>query len=306
MVHQCTKQKKMFWRCGIIFIFILFLIFLHNNNIVSNEEQTLIGKKQIKIHDTTRFFDDQLFYQGVSAKRIDDSNFDKKIYGAITPHHLLPSFIIAEIFERIAQQGTQTIILLSPNHYDIGNAPVLASELSWNTPYGEIKSQNDIIYELTRKNYIETNEAVLDNEHGIAGLLPFITYYDNSIRIVPLILRQDLTKKQIQDLSKSIADVVDEKTVVVASVDFSHYLNSAQAERNDEQTHKAIEKKDYNKLLQMNNDYLDSPEAIVILSQIMEQLGVNSSETLYHTNSGRLLDNPFAQTTSYFGMIFTN
>jgi len=258
----------------------------------------------LTVHDTKKFFDEYLFQKGI-AETSSTNSIQGKIVGAVVPHHLIPSFIIADIFECIANQGTKTIILFSPNHQDIGDTSVLTSKIAWDTPTGKILPEIDVIQKLIQKDYISIDEDVLDNEHGIAGLLPFVTHYDSDIRVVPLILRRNITREQIQDLSQSLASMVDDKTVVVASVDFSHYLNSMQAEENDIDTLKAMKEKNYDKLLQMNSNHLDSPEAITVLLQIMEQLNIKSSEILHHTNSGRLMDEPFAETTSYFGMIFT-
>ncbi|MEA3322960.1 MAG: AmmeMemoRadiSam system protein B, partial [Patescibacteria group bacterium] len=229
----------------------------------------------------------------------------KHIFGAIVPHHLFASFIIADIFAKIAQQDTQTLILLAPNHQNIGNTPVLTSELAWETPHGKILPDAAMIGSLIQKDYISVDENILDNEHALGSLLPFIAYNNDAIRIVPLILRQNITKEQLQDLSKSIANIIDDKTIVVASVDFSHYLNSDEAEKNDEKTLQVMERRDYSTLLQMNSDYLDSPEAITVLLQVMEQLGAKSFEVLHHTNSGKLMDDLQSQATSYFGAIFT-
>lgn len=299
MTHLSITKGKL------IFIGIALICLIGIGFILRAKQDEIIDEKQITIqdHDVERFFDEHLFQKGI-AETESAKPTQGKILGAIMPHHLIPSFIIADIFERIASQGTQTIILLSPNHYDIGATSVLTSKIVWNTPYGEVLPHSDIIQELIKKDYISIDEKILDNEHGIAGLLPFAKYYNDEIRVIPLILRQNITKEELRDLSRSIANVIDDKTVVVASVDFSHYLNSDEAEKNDVETLKVMDKKDYDALLQMNSDYLDSPEAIVTLLQIMEQLDIRKSEILHHTNSGRLMDEPSAQTTSYFGTVF--
>jgi AmmeMemoRadiSam system protein B len=263
---------------------------------------------QIKTNDTEQFFDEHFFRQGISIKDRQEK-IEGTIRGAIVPHHLLASFITADIFERIASQGIQTIILLAPNHQDIGEVPILTSERAWKTSYGEILPHSEVISHLVGKEYIMIDESIVSQEHAIGGLLPFIAYYKKQlqpIQIVPLIIRQNISREQLQDLSQSLASVTNEKTVIVASVDFSHYLDSNHAEENDERTKDAMEGKDYDGLLKMDSAYLDSPQAIVSLLQTMDQLGVESSRILYHTNSGRLFDYYATQTTSYFGIIFVD
>jgi len=268
------------------------------------QEKSDVQKDDFVVHDVGRFFDEFLFQKGIAENK-KQIQIQDKIRGAIMPHHLIPSFIIASIFKSISEQNIETIILLSPNHYDIGDTPVVTSKISWETPYGKIEPNNKIIQQLLQKDYISVDEAVLDNEHGIAGLLPFVAYYDKSTKIVPLALRQNLTKEQLQDLSSEISNIIDDKTIVVASVDFSHYLTSEQAQKNDEKTLQVLQQRNYDELSQMNNDYLDSPESIAMLLYIMDNINIKGENVMYHTNSGELLDNPIDGVTSYFGVLFT-
>ncbi len=300
MTHLSITKGKL------IFVIVALICLIAVSFILREKQDEAVVKEQIIIqeHNVERFFDEYLFQRGV-AETENTKPTQGKILGAIVPHHLIPSFIIADIFERIASQGIQTIILLSPNHYDIGTTPILTSEIAWNTPYGEVLPHSNIIQKLTQKDYISVDEEILDNEHGIAGLLPFIKYYSDEIKIVPLILRQNLTEEQIGDVSKTIADVIDDDTVIVASVDFSHYFTSDEAEQKNEESIKVIEKRDYDKLLEMNSDNLDSPEAISILLQTVDKIGTKHLQMLHNTNSGKLMDDLYGETTSYFGIIFT-
>lgn len=300
-----TNSKLLFVSVAVIcfVVIVLFVQYKQKNN-EKNINQTEIQASGISTHDTNRFFDKYSFQNGISIKD-DTIENQKRILGAIVPHHLLPSFIIANIFDRITRQDVETIILLSPNHHDIGNTPVVMGKLGWSTPYGEIKPNIEIINAFTQKDYISIDDKILDNEHGIVGLLPFLAYYKNDIKIVPIALRQNMTKDQLNDLSQSIADISDEKTVIVASVDFSHYLTSAQAQQNDKETQNAMKNYNIDKILQMNSDYMDSPQAIVVLLQAMELNDAKSMNILYNTNSGKLMNDLYGKTTSYFGVVFT-
>ncbi|MEN8252661.1 MAG: AmmeMemoRadiSam system protein B [Patescibacteria group bacterium] len=286
---------------GVMVLVLNSVIDIYNKKNWKNE--TVVQVENIKEHDVKKFFDEYLFQKGISG---DKSKIEVhgEIYGAIVPHHLIPSFIIADIFERITKQDTKTIILLAPNHHDVGNTPVVVGALEWNTPYGKIMPNTEMISKLSQKDYISIDDQILDNEHGIAGLLPFITYHRNDIKIVPIILRQNITREQINDLSKSIVDIKNDNAVIVASVDFSHFLTSAEAEQNDKRTKMMMKDHDIDELLRMNTDYLDSPEAISVLLQTMKQIEVPSMNILYNTNSGYLMNDPYGETTSYFGIVF--
>jgi MEMO1 family protein len=93
-------------------------------------------------------------------------------------------------------------------------------------------------------------------------------------------------------------------TLILDSVDFSHYLTAAQAERNDKKTLDIMQRFDYPSLFTLNNDYVDSPPSIGVFLMAMQALGATDSTMLYNTNSGFLEGNDYIQTTSYFSIMY--
>jgi len=55
----------------------------------------------------------------------------------ISPHHLVAEKMIDEIFIKIAQENNnaeiERIILISPNHFNLGNGWIIASDKNWET-----------------------------------------------------------------------------------------------------------------------------------------------------------------------------
>src|SRR3990172_11618039 len=100
-------------------------------------------------------------------------------------------------------------------------------------------------------------------------------------------------------LGEALASRWDEGTVFVASVDFSHDLVESQAERNDTLTLEALRWGDAATLFTLDNRYLDSPPAIATLMAAMTGLGADHFVLLENTNSGALLNDQLAPTTSY-------
>ena len=58
-----------------------------------------------------------------------------KVYGGIVPHHLLVKDKIAAYFKGLENDDYQTVILISPNHFNYGRANVISSQADWQTPY---------------------------------------------------------------------------------------------------------------------------------------------------------------------------
>jgi AmmeMemoRadiSam system protein B len=73
------------------------------------------------------------------------------------------------------------------------------------------------------------DDEVLDVENSVGTLVPFIMHFSPETRIVPLILHSRRFLQEIDRLLDAIAPCLKEDAVVVASVDFSHYLTRQEA-----------------------------------------------------------------------------
>lgn len=264
-------------------------------------------KTPLKISGTQPlvFFEKDYFFTGILNAKQGKNPLNNRIAGGIIPHHLLASNIIADFFSRLAVQKPTTVILIGPNHYEKGDDDVLSSDFRWQTPFGVVSPDIKIITELKNKSFLQIDNAIAEKEHSVAGIMPFIKYYVPDAVVVPLIIKSGLSLEKINLLATSIAQFKG-NVVVIASVDFSHYLNSAEAQTNDAESLLALRQYDFERLLSFrtNNEHLDSPASIVLLLKTMQQKGTTQSEILQHTNSGIIQNKPFQQTTSYFGIAY--
>lgn len=250
------------------------------------------------------FFDEDTFFAGIEKAKSSNGLFANSIYGGIVPHHLYPSFIIADFFNHLAKQNPDTVILVGPNHYETGNYFALASRYSWETPFGNVEPNTELIDKLLEKKVIEIDEAVLPKDHSVAGIMPFLEYYLPNSKVVPIILSRFMTKGDIDLLSKSLEGHINKKVVIIASVDFSHYLTNFEAQERDKVTLELMKNFNYDRLLLLNNEYLDSPPSIVLLLKTMQALDKQKMQILDHTNSGQMQKNNSIETTSYFSIGF--
>ena len=260
---------------------------------------------------TISFFEASSFYPAVEAvSKKPLFTLPKPVFGATTPHHLIPSPAIASLFSELKKQHPQTIILLSPNHFQAGSQIFLTSNESYPTPFGNLTT-NEKIYQkiLSAKNnntpLFEENHTALGNDHGIGALAPFITYYLPDTTIVPILIRDGSTEKDMQQLTQILAPFISTNTPLITSVDFSHYLPLAEANKKDTITWDAIFHWNLASLIRLNsNDYLDTPTGMATLLNIMKQKGTTMTKN-YHDNSGNILHQPKIPSTSYFILTFT-
>lgn len=250
------------------------------------------------------FFDKDTFYSGVEQAKNEGKAFTDHISGGVIPHHLFPGFIITDFFNRLSKQNPKTIILIGPNHYERGNFKALVSVYGWQTPFGIVEPNDVIINDLVRENLIKVNEEVVSEDHAVAGIMPFVKYYLPDAQVVPILISGYMSQEEVQVLANSLKGHMDKDTILVAAVDFSHYLTSQQAQEKDKSTLELMKNFSYKQLLSLNNDYLDSPPSIVTLQYVMQKMGKTNFKILQNTNSGILTNNHTSPTTSYFSIMY--
>lgn len=264
---------------------------------------TLDSLKERGTHKV-KFFDEKTFNEGVDKAKDSVQPLSYHVSGGIVPHHLFAGFIIADFFARLSVQKPMTIILLGPNHYEKGNFKALTSLYNWDTPFGLVSPDDRIISNLSEHNLVKVDEETLPNDQSLSSIMPFAKYYLPNVKVVPILLSGGLTKDESEVLSNSLSNLITKDVIVIASVDFSHYLTSTQAKERDETTLQVLKESNYRELYLLNNDYLDSPSSIGVLLMIMQRLGTTKMDLLFHTNSGELQNDEYLQTTSYFSIIY--
>jgi AmmeMemoRadiSam system protein B len=167
-----------------------------------------------------------------------------------------------------------------------------------------VKPDQKIIDSLMKNGTVAIDEKVMDGEHSMGGIVPFIKYYLPDAQVVPLIVSGKLNKEEIERLVGILDTYISDKTVLVASVDFSHYQTQAKAEQNDETTLQLMKERDLDQILTLSSAYIDSPPSIAVLLSLMMRRNIEKFELVYHTNAGQILGNPHKEVTSYFSFVF--
>ena len=251
-----------------------------------------------------RFFDEELFHRTKSEIAQYPKDEERDIRGVVIPHHLLPGHIIAGTLREVSPQEISRIILLGPDHYQRSQQSIATSDYAWETPFGSVLCDSQSMALLEKETFIKKEPKVLEYEHSVSGLMPYIKYFFPDTAVTPLVIRPDITNEEVQRMSEILRSLLKEEGVLlVASVDFSHYLFSEEARENNKKTKTIMENREYGTLRSLNSDYVDSPESLEIFFRSLDGAGFGNMEILYDTDSGTLTGNPYGQTTSYFGII---
>ncbi len=159
---------------------------------------------------------------------------------AVSPHHLLVDWKIASLFKALGNDQTPTVVLISPNHFSAGQSDAQISLATWNTPYGKLASDRDLIEKfVSQVPFLKNEEDTFLKEHGIFNLTPFVKRSFPNAKVISLALKESLSLAEAQTLGTAIAKIAPQ-AMVIASVDMSHYLPETVALYHDAVTQHAL------------------------------------------------------------------
>lgn len=217
---------------------------------------------------------------------------------AVLPHHSLVNSQIAKFFNSIKNQPIERVIIVGPNHKDIGKAGILTTKASWQVGENTLSSDAGFVDTLLNNSWVQEEDTVFENEQSITTLVPFVSYYFPDAKLVPIIIKSTVSYEDSSKLGELIKQQPDENTLIIASVDFSHYLPYLQAEANDKYSEQLLLTKDTQGFFGLGSDYLDSPQSLAVLfSAITDPM---EPSILFHGNSTELNPTTSNSTTSYF------
>ncbi len=170
---------------------------------------------------------------------------ERSIKGLVCPHagYVYSGPVAAHSYKALVEDGLpDTVIILGPNHHGMGSGVAVADE-PYSTPLGTMEIDEELATALAG-DVIKIDDVAHRNEHSLEVQIPFLQYFSNSLKIVPICCtKQDLrTSKKIGEKIKKAAEGKD--VVVIASTDFSHYVLKKNAEKKDKMAIDQILKND--------------------------------------------------------------
>ncbi len=218
----------------------------------------------------------------------------------IVPHHDIVERQRLEVLKKAAglRQEPKRILLISPNHYDSGEAAIQLYDEPLTSNEGTLNIDQSLLGKaLETEARVEKPSFI--NEHGIKLLLPDIAKVFPNTPILPVILKSTATQAALDEFVQRMqANCTD--CLVIASVDMSHYQPYAISELHDEATIHALRSLNSNFLLSKTE--ADSPQSLYIAAEWAKRTGTLHFSLQEHTNSTQLIDDLYAEgTTHIFG-----
>jgi len=209
----------------------------------------------------------------------------------------LAASLIAQQFALAADPAVTRVFLLTQNNWDAGSSPIITSKYKWRTPLGSLEPDTYAVRSLVKTGLVQVEESIFDKEHGITGVIPYIAFAFPNAVVVPLVIRDDTSDEAIDLLVEHLNELKNANTVIVGTIDMSHYLPKPIADAHDRHTRETIESLAYSSLSRLDIDTAPTLRAILKLAEL------DGEEAFVKTgaaNSADIVgDNTLTSTTGY-------
>ena len=236
-----------------------------------------------------------------------DSGNKQDIVSGVVPHHLLAKDMMEDFFSYISsREKPKTIVILSPDHFQSGilmesNSFITIALDSNQKEFNNLKVDTLLWEKLLKENKMILNNSAVIAEHGVTVLFPYIKKYFPETNILPILIPADITKEQVEKLVKTVDENTLPNAIVVASVDFSHYLPSQAANFHDVKSIRVLLNFEEENFENIEVDCWQALYAARLFANLRQK---EVPRIIAHKNSVDFLNLELEETTSYFSVVF--
>ncbi len=216
-----------------------------------------------------------------------------RIKGVIVPHagHMYSGQVAAYAYRLLEKTDFKRIVMIGPSHRALFEGISVNLRNGYETPLGIAPVDRDFAQRLIesspRISWVPRAHA---REHSLEIQLPFIQTVLNHATIVPILMGQQ-DYGTCQELANSLANILkaDEKTLLLASTDLSHFHSYERAKAIDREFIKHVQNYDpegLGKSLSLRNCEACGGGPAVATLLAAQKLGAKRSVILNYANSG--------------------
>lgn len=233
-----------------------------------------------------------LFLSSFLKDGISDNKKSPKIRGAVVTHHDVAEELMVDLGKKLFNQSEfiNNIVIVGPNHDEIGK--------------GNLLSDDELLVGNCQK-FLTYDRETVNRDHACFAPKTVLEKYLTKTKISCILVSSRTREEEIKKVVEILKSNLGEDGVLVASVDFSHYLPLRDALEKDSITWKYIEDFDVEALQKLGNDHLDSPKTMAILFSYLKSIGATNFLKIKHVNSAQILGTlDSSSTTSYFEVVY--
>lgn len=216
-----------------------------------------------------------------------DYEIDSATRIILIPHHLVAAREIANVLK--ASPKTTTVYFLLPDHFSQSKTCAAVTDSNWDTFSGTMNINPQISTRLASSStLIGINNSAFSGEISYKALAPYLAKaFGDTARIQPIMISHSCTTAERQEIANIITSELSNNpdSLLISTVDFSHYLPAEPADFHDELAKDVITGLAD---LEVDKVELDSASALSVTLKTARDLGLGSVSILEHTNSLRL------------------
>lgn len=209
----------------------------------------------------------------------------------IVPHagYEYSAQVAAYAYKLLEGRQYNNVILVGASHRKAFEGVAACDYDSFETPLGKVPVDKEAVRELMKvDNKIFIDNAVHAQEHALEVQVPFLQKTLKDFKITPLLLGSTDPGMCVK-LADDIFRISDDKTLVIASTDWSHYYDYKTAVKLDSEGLEAVKENDPDKLLRCaaegKSEACGLP-AVLAAMLYAGQKAANVSTVLKYANSG--------------------
>ena len=253
------------------------------------------------------FYTDPAPFTAALAATEDLAPWPAAVSGVVLPHHLVAAELMAGGLRLAAEgQGHDRVILLFPDHFAALSRPFATVAAGFDTVLGPVPASPSAAELLARPALVEELCAIA-RDHGLRALLPFMAHLMPGVEVLPVAVSLRSGPQDWAALAEALAPLVTERTLLLQSTDFSHYLPHAIARQRDQEVLNLLAAGDVAGLKGLvQPDHLDSIGAMVLQMRLQaEQFGA-APVVVASANMQERTERFLAETTSYIVALWTD
>ena len=149
---------------------------------------------------------------------------ERRVLGLISPHagYVYSGQAAAYGYARVKGADIDRVVILAPSHR-VGFRGISVPDYThYETPLGRVPVDRESCKRLLSEEGFTTVERAHTEEHSLEIQLPFLQRVVGDFELVPMVVGE-IGPDDYEALGRAVASVVDARTLVVASSDFTHY-----------------------------------------------------------------------------------
>jgi len=222
------------------------------------------------------------------------SQRDGRLIAMISPHagYRFSGQVAAYGYKEIKDSGIKKVILIGPSHHVGFKGASVYTKGSFRTPLGDVKIDGKLAAGLLSEAAdIRFYPEAYKEEHSLEVQLPFLQEVLKDFMIVPILVGLP-TKQTFDHLISGLAEILDDKTLIIASSDLSHYHDYAKAKEMDGKIISAIERlsvMDAAQLFQNGEAEMCGSFPVIIAMEAAKRYGATYGVLFKAANSGDVI-----------------